>query len=133
MLDIGKQLKLAIQALNVLVPIAEEAGIESNPDEAYDEWETITQAIFEAFVVIPISDTTGQYSPDQFHRLGFNVQSGKDVISFDLNGKRHFVFDLCKSNDGVMLLEARVPSDDQAASSKLIPIDRCSNFSVSII
>lgn len=107
-IDISQRLGLALRALGALVPHAEAAGIVTDCAEAYDEWEGVVWAIFTSFVVLPLCDTTGRWSPDQFHRLGFDVTDpAKLAVLADHAGAAVFVFDIAKDSAGRMRLLLR--------------------------
>lgn len=57
-------------ALEAVLPYAQQAAIEVEADTAHDEWEGVAEATFTSSVILPLCDTSGRWSPDQFQRLG---------------------------------------------------------------
>lgn len=126
--DIERQCGLAIHALNSIVEIAGEAGIETSPDLSYDEWEHIVQAIFDSFVVMPICDTSVSHSGNEFHKLGFVPEVGKTAILFYRSGGEYFVFDLAVSSNGRIAIEAMAIPCNGEAVTDFVDISECSDF-----
>lgn len=129
-IDIEKHCKLALQTLGTIIPFATEAGIETDPELAYDEWEVLVQAVFDAFIVIPLCDTTGKYSPEQFHRLGFSLEKGKYLVGFESGGVAAFIYDLAVINGRKVVIEAKPLLQTEECKSEYISIEQCSNFVV---
>ena len=131
--DLEKHCGLCLEALEAVLPVTEKAGILSTPIDAYDEWENIVQAIFEAFVVLPICDTTGRYSPTQFHRMGFNPEKGKLVVSIEVNSSQAFISDLVKDGSGRMRFEVRSLLNPSTTFSDYVSLQEGKNYSLAVL
>lgn len=132
-INLGKHCELSLEALEAILPITDKAGIISSPNDAYDEWETIVQAIFEAFVVLPICDATGKYAPNQFLRMGFDPEKGKLVVSINVGPAQVFVSDLVKGDHGIMRFEVRSLQYPWDIQSESVSLDQGLSYSVSIL
>lgn len=131
--NLGKQCGLCLEALEAILPVTEKAGILSSQNDAYDEWETLVKAVFEAFVVLPICDTTGKYSPDQFHQMGFDPEKGKLVVSMILNSVPVFVSDLVKDEHGKMHFEVQSLSNLSDIHTDYASSQEGKNYSISTL
>ena len=118
-------------ALETVLPYAQQAGIEVEADTAYDEWEGLVEAIFTSFVILPLCDTTGRWSPDQFHRLGFDVTDpAKLAVLADHAGAAVFVFDIAKDSAGRMRLLLRSAGLGAGEHDVFAPPEACRSFRI---
>lgn len=132
-IDLKSQLTLTLQAIEAVVPFADQAGIMTDEDVAYDEWECIVQALYNAFIVLPLCDTTGRWSPEQFHRLGFELKKSDVVPVISYQENVFVLFDLIKSKHGRMHLLLRSMSAEAASSNvRALPQD-CESISVAFL
>lgn len=131
--DLKKHCELCLEALEAILPVTGKAGILSSQNDAYDEWETLVQAVFEAFVVLPVCDTTGKYSPDQFHQMGFDPEKGKLVVSLNLRSVPVFISDLVKDDHGNMHFEMRILSNISEVFTGFASSQEGNNYTISTL
>lgn len=129
-IDLKMQVSLALKALEAVIPYAETAGVETNYETSYDEWEGIVQAIFTSFVVLPLCDTVGDWAPHMFQRIGFEHQAGKLVIAADHDKNTMAIFDAAKQADGTVRLVLRPL---EGGSDTLVVPNECNSFRVATL
>jgi hypothetical protein len=127
-IDLEKQCRLAIRALDAIVEIAQEAGIETSAEASYDEWENVVQAVFESFVVMPVCDTSLNHTISEFHKLGFAAEKGRVAIHFTRASEVFFIFDLLVGKDEMVIIDARSALFEDGKHSILVNIAECSDF-----
>ncbi|VDC28372.1 hypothetical protein [Pseudogemmobacter humi] len=129
-IDLQRQLVLVLRALEAVLPYAEEAGIVTDYESAYDEWEDIVQAFYSSFVLLPLCDTTTRLSPHMFHRLGFEFEAKKYAIVAAYGQHTFAVFDFIKGANNRMLLVLRPVGAKSEVSDLLVLPEDCENFGV---
>jgi len=125
---IKMQVALALDCLQTMIPFCDKAGIVSNFLDAYDEWEILTQAVFNAFVVYPVCDETGLYSPNEFQKLGYVPKPRKYLIKFTNLGQEYFIYDLVKDKSSQMVIEAI--KKDNFSEIICMNVEHCHEFDV---
>lgn len=131
-MDLKKQFTLALQCLSAIVPICEKAGIVTDYETAYDEWETLVQAVFESFIVLPVSDSSGQYSREEFGRLGFQVETGKRYFQFEFSGANYIVCDFIKNSGEMKIRACPLSSGCEIDMIEIFP-SQCDHFAVALL
>ena len=131
--DIKRQLTLALGAIEATLPYADEAGVVTDRISAYDEWDTITEAFYTAFLILPLCDETGLWAPHQFQRLGFEFEKNNLGILTLYQENTFALFDFVKRGDSRMLLMLRPPSAEHNLSDICVHPEDCNEFRVGAI
>ncbi|MFC4734189.1 hypothetical protein [Salipiger abyssi] len=96
-IDIKLQVELCLKSLETILPFADAAGIETDYDDAYDEWEEIVQALFSSFVLRPVCETSIRWNIEWFHKLGFKIDgTSKAAVLVDVDSRSYIIFDIAK-------------------------------------
>ena len=128
--DIKAQVGLCIKALEALVPIAKTAGIATDYEEAYDEWEDIVQTMFSSFVLRPVCDLSISWSLNEFRRLGFESDGDATaVVVVDCAPQSYFIHDFARCDAGHIKLVLRQLAAGQAEDVFAAP-EFCTNFRI---
>jgi hypothetical protein len=131
-IDIKLQVEMCLGALEAVLPFADAAGIETNCEDAYDEWEEVVEALYSSFVVRPICDSGIFWGIWQFHRLGFEIDDeARAVVFVDIDSSTYFIFDITKFEDNHMRL-VLCPLDP-SADEIIAATDNCENFRVELV
>ncbi|WP_066705116.1 hypothetical protein [Celeribacter ethanolicus] len=128
--DIKAQVGLCIKALEALVPIAETAGIATDYEEAYDEWEDIVQTMFSSFVLRPVCDSSVALNVNSFRRLGFeNDGDATAAVVVDCASQSYFIYDFARCDVGHIKLVLR-PLAAELAEDDFAKPELCTNFRI---
>lgn len=131
-IDIRLQVELCLTALEAILPLADAAGIETDYDDAYDEWEEIVQALFSSFVVRPVCDTSAHWAIEWFHKLGFEIDgAAKAAVLVDFKSRACVIYDIAKV-EGKRMQMMLCPLDRLEENIPAIPED-CVNFRVGLL
>jgi len=126
-INLGLQVELCLGALEAILPFADAAGIATDFDEAYDEWEDIVQAVFSSFVLRPVCDTSTCWSLEHFKRLGFERDGeARAAVFLDHESLSCYIFDIAKVQGDNMRLVLRLP--DRTDRDVLATPAECVNF-----
>ena len=129
--DLKQQVILCLEALSAIRPSANRAGLSTSYEDAYDEWETVVQAIYSSFVLMPYCETAGRESVDQFRRLGFDRDGrASHAVLVEADGRDWFIFDIACGEDGEMRLVLRPVAGAGDPRERLVAPERCSGFRV---
>lgn len=131
--DIKKQLTLAIKALRAIQPFAEEADIPTAPEKAYDEWDAIVQGIYDGFLVIPLCETDISLIKDQFKKVGFTARAGDIVIVTEDDGFEYYLDDIRSDQNGIISSYFRIKNSDAEAGDVNKNIEHLKELRVSKI
>jgi len=131
-INIKEQLIHAVECLTVMTPICKRAGIVTQSETSYDEWEELVQAVFKSFIVLPICDTDGIYSPSQFHRMGFTLVENEIVVKIKIENENYYLFDIVNRNELQIELELKPCLDKLSKRSIFLTIETLSRLENSL-
>lgn len=127
--DLKQQVILCLEALSAICPSAAKAGLSTSYEDAYDEWETVVQAIYSSFVLMPYCETAGRESVDQFRRLGFETDGrASHAVLVEADGRDWFIFDIACGEDGEMRLVLRPLAGAGDPRELYASAERCTGF-----